>query len=190
MLLSLIQIQFYLYPEYNFWVTGSLYFMCEKERNIVLNRVQLTWSYELWPSRLFSPWDSLGKKTGVGCHFFLQGENQGKSQSFPNQELNPDLHNCRQLLYQLSYARSHYVRKSIHNFLYVKYRGFVFHFRKSIPKYERYRILYFMLKTIHSNILVWNMENFIPHQDIMLYEIEKSICSCRKIDVSFLKCYI
>ena len=26
----------------------------------------------LQPSRLLHPWDSLGKNTGVGCHFFLQ----------------------------------------------------------------------------------------------------------------------
>ena len=26
-----------------------------------------------WPSRLFSPWDSPGKNTGVGCHALLQG---------------------------------------------------------------------------------------------------------------------
>ena len=27
----------------------------------------------LWPSRLLCPCDSLGKSTGVGCHFLLQG---------------------------------------------------------------------------------------------------------------------
>ena len=26
----------------------------------------------LQPTRLFRPWDSLGKNTGVGCHFLLQ----------------------------------------------------------------------------------------------------------------------
>ena len=26
-----------------------------------------------YPARLLCPWDSAGKKTGVGCHFFLQG---------------------------------------------------------------------------------------------------------------------
>ena len=25
------------------------------------------------PARLLCPWDSPGKNTGVGCHFFLQG---------------------------------------------------------------------------------------------------------------------
>ena len=25
------------------------------------------------PTRLLRPWDSLGKNTGVGCHFLLQG---------------------------------------------------------------------------------------------------------------------
>ena len=27
----------------------------------------------LWPTRLFCPWGSLGKNTGVGCQFLLQG---------------------------------------------------------------------------------------------------------------------
>ena len=26
----------------------------------------------LWPAMLLCPWDSLGKNTGVGCHFLLQ----------------------------------------------------------------------------------------------------------------------
>ena len=29
--------------------------------------------YGLYRSRLLCPWDSLGKNTGVGCHFLLQG---------------------------------------------------------------------------------------------------------------------
>ena len=28
----------------------------------------------LWPVRLVCPWDSLGKNTGVGCHFLLQAQ--------------------------------------------------------------------------------------------------------------------
>ena len=35
----------------------------------------------LQPTRLFCPWDFLGKNTAVGCHFLLQG-------IFPTQELN------------------------------------------------------------------------------------------------------
>ena len=27
----------------------------------------------LWPTSLLCPWNSLGKNTGVGCHFLLQG---------------------------------------------------------------------------------------------------------------------
>ena len=30
-------------------------------------------SYGLQPTRLLHPWDFLGKNTGVGCHFLLQG---------------------------------------------------------------------------------------------------------------------
>ena len=38
----------------------------------------------LQPDRLLCPWDSLGKNTGVGCHFLLQG-------IFPTQGSNPRL---------------------------------------------------------------------------------------------------
>ena len=40
--------------------------------------------------------DSLGKNTGVGCHFLLQG-------IFPTQGWNPGLLHCRQILYPLSH---------------------------------------------------------------------------------------
>ena len=38
----------------------------------------------LYPARLFCPWDSPGKNTGVGCHALLQG-------IFPTQGWNPRL---------------------------------------------------------------------------------------------------
>ena len=43
--------------------------------------------------------DSLGKNTGVSCHFLLQG-------LFPTQESNLGLLHCRQILYRLSYEGS------------------------------------------------------------------------------------
>ena len=46
-------------------------------------------------TRLFCPWDSPGK-TGVGCHFLLQG-------IFLTQGSNLDLPHCRQTLYHLSH---------------------------------------------------------------------------------------
>ena len=42
------------------------------------------------PTRLPHPWDSLGKNTGVGCHFLLQG-------IFLTQGLNLGLLNCRRI---------------------------------------------------------------------------------------------
>ena len=61
-----------------------------------LSRVQLfatswTAAYQTPPS-----WDFPGKRTGVGCHFLLQG-------IFPTQGLNPGLPHCRQTLYCLSH---------------------------------------------------------------------------------------
>ena len=43
-----------------------------------------------WPTRFPCPWDSPGKNTGVGCHFFLQCM-KGKSESEVAQ-LCPTLH--------------------------------------------------------------------------------------------------
>ena len=47
-------------------------------------------------TRLLCPWDFLGKSTGVGCHFLLQG-------IFPTQGSSPGLPHCRQTLYHLSH---------------------------------------------------------------------------------------
>ena len=48
------------------------------------------------PMEPLGPWDFLGKNTGVGCCFLLQG-------IFPTQGSNPDLLHCRQILYHLSH---------------------------------------------------------------------------------------
>ena len=45
------------------------------------------------------PWDSPGKNTGVGCHFFLQG-------IFSTQGLNLGVLHCRQILYHLRHQVS------------------------------------------------------------------------------------
>ena len=50
----------------------------------------------LQPTRLLSSWDFPGKKTGVGCHFFLQG-------IFLTHGSNQLLLYCRWILYQRSY---------------------------------------------------------------------------------------
>ena len=46
------------------------------------------------PPGSFHPWNFLGKSTGVGCHYLLQG-------IFPTRGLNPGLPHCR--LYHLSH---------------------------------------------------------------------------------------
>ena len=55
------------------------------------------------PKRLtvcrYSPWNSLGQNTGVGCLSLLQ-------RIFPAQESNWGLLHCRQILYQRSYQGS------------------------------------------------------------------------------------
>ena len=51
------------------------------------------------PHRLYSPWNSPGKNTGVGSLSFLQG-------IFPTQGPNPGLPHYRQIPYQLSHEGS------------------------------------------------------------------------------------
>ena len=75
------------------WVPGW------EDGTIKWSRVWLLRPHGLQPARLLCPWDSPGEKTGVGCHFLLQG-------IFPPQELNSGLPLCRKMLYWLSYARS------------------------------------------------------------------------------------
>ena len=53
----------------------------------------------LWPHGLYSPWNSPGQNTGVGCHSLFQG-------IFPTQGSNPGLLHCRWILYQLSHQGS------------------------------------------------------------------------------------
>ena len=56
----------------------------------------------LQPDRLFCPWDSPGKNTGVGNHALLQG-------IFPTQGLNLGHLCCRQILYHLTQHRYIYL---------------------------------------------------------------------------------
>ena len=53
----------------------------------------------LWPARLLSLWNSLGKNAGVGYHALLQG-------IFPTQGSNPGLLHCRWILYWLGHQGS------------------------------------------------------------------------------------
>ena len=56
-------------------------------------------SDSLRPHGLYSPWNSLGQNTGVGCHSLLQG-------IFPTQGLNPGGLHCRQILCHLNHQGS------------------------------------------------------------------------------------
>ena len=53
-------------------------------------------------TRLLRPWYFLGKGTGVGCHFLLQG-------IFSTQGSSPGFLHCRQTLYHLSHQRSRWL---------------------------------------------------------------------------------
>ena len=53
--------------------------MCIQKINLVhrMNLCAQSWNFcdpmDCSPSRLLFPWDFLGKNTGSGCHFLLQG---------------------------------------------------------------------------------------------------------------------
>ena len=61
----------------------------------------------LQPPRLFCPWNSPGKNTGVGSHSLLQG-------IFLTQRSNPGFLHCRQIPYHLSYHSSILKNKQNH----------------------------------------------------------------------------
>ena len=57
-----------------------------------LSRVQLfSTPWTVACTRLLCPWDSLGKSTGVGCHFLLQGicPTQGSNPGLPQTDALP-----------------------------------------------------------------------------------------------------
>ena len=56
-------------------------------------------SESLWHHGPYSPWDSPGQNTGVGCHALLQV-------IFPTQGLNSGLLHCSQILWRLSHQGS------------------------------------------------------------------------------------
>ena len=59
----------------------SALFRCELSHSVMSYSLC---PHGLWPARLLCPWNFLGRNTGVGCHFLLQG-------IFPTQGLNPCL---------------------------------------------------------------------------------------------------
>ena len=71
-------------------------------------------SNPLQPTRLLSPLNSLGKNTGVGCHFLLQ-------EIFPTQGLNLGLPHCGQTLYQRRHQRTKIEIDGTINGLHLKY---------------------------------------------------------------------
>ena len=96
---------------------GRVHYLCplsgERGRITLLlptvGRESKTWSVvssALQPQGLFSPWNSPGQNTGVGCHSLLQG-------IFPTQGLNPGLPHCRQILYQLSHQGSRFSKSEV-----------------------------------------------------------------------------
>ena len=60
---------------------GKLTFHCVVHMYSVALVCLTLWPHGLSPARLFCPWDSPSKNTGVGCHFLLQGSSQSEDQT-------------------------------------------------------------------------------------------------------------
>ena len=104
-------------------------------------------------TRLLCPWDFLGKSTGVGCHFLLQG-------IFLTQGSNPGLPHCKQTLYRLSHQGSPPSK------FYVKREHF-FHFWKFL-NWELQVKIYKPIIAICRN---WHLLSFccVPDSDQEIY---------------------
>ena len=89
-LLSLTHLYLYVYTHTH---THTREHVCT-DASVVFNSLL---PHELQPTRFLCPWDSPGKNTGVGCHFFLQG-------IFPTQE--SKLHLLHLLNWQGDYLRT------------------------------------------------------------------------------------
>ena len=63
----------------------NLYAECVSVWSVALVLSKSLWPYGLLPVRLLSPWDSLGKNTGVSCWALIQG-------IFPTQASSPPRH--------------------------------------------------------------------------------------------------
>ena len=72
--------------------------------SVMSNSLRPHW---LQPARLLCPWNSLGKNTGVGCHFLLEG-------LFLTQGSNLCLLHCKKIIYHLSHQRSNCGFTSVH----------------------------------------------------------------------------
>ena len=72
------------------WWKGLRVSVSVLSRSVVSNSLQ---PHGVQPARLLPPWHFLGKNTGVGCHFLLQG-------IFLTQGLNLGLLHYRWILYR------------------------------------------------------------------------------------------
>ena len=89
----------FFFPSY--FRASALNFLCRTLDAVVhlLSCVRLVQPLRLSPARFHCPWDSLGKNTGLGCHFLLQG-------IFLTQGLDPGLLHCGWILYWLNHQGS------------------------------------------------------------------------------------
>ena len=152
-------------------------------------------SNSLQPHGLYSPWNSVGRSTGVGGLSLLQ-------RIFPTQRSNPGLLHCRQILYQLSCQESLVTRNWKLNFnLSEKVKSHFLdsenrwnlvkdlnsHHQRALKLFENSTILelffFFLTPRILWNIDMFNSEIHIGERGPIKYDIW-SIKDLRKSDKS------
>ena len=62
-------LRYYLHEEHLMYLSTSLLLLFS--HSVASDSLR---PHGLQPAKLFSPWESPGKNTGVGCHFLLQGD--------------------------------------------------------------------------------------------------------------------
>ena len=95
-------------------MNGEDYFRNSSEESE--SEIRSVVSDSLWPCGLYSPWNSPGRNTGVGCLSLLQG-------IFPIQGWNSGLLHCRRILHQLSHKGSPAWRKRLLSLFYPCFRA-------------------------------------------------------------------
>ena len=123
----------------------------------MLSRVQLLQPHGQKSLTGYSPWDSPGKNTEVGCYFLLQ-------RIFPTQELNLGLLHCKKILYQLSYEGTVFPPWYILASIVVDWASLIAQLVKNLPAMQETQVQFLGWEdplekgmATHSSILAWGI---------------------------------
>ena len=156
-------------------MNGEDYFRNSSEESE--SEIRSVVSDSLWPCGLYSPWNSPGRNTGVGCLSLLQG-------IFPIQGWNSGLLHCRRILHQLSH-------KGSPGTLLLAFSFFLFFFPFKVkiccPKARRPFTLYSLFR---CSLFVYNVLSFLTQERFPNYYLHPFLSPKYKpSDLGILKRY-